>query len=68
MALKANYPTLEKTAPDEELFALVARDRSSPRTVVLWIAENIATAPEDKLREALECALRMRRYPSRAAD
>ena len=68
MALKRNNPTLDKTADEEEVFALVARDQSSPKTVILWIAENIRTAPAEKLREALECAPRMRRHPSKAAD
>ena len=68
MALKHNNPTLEKTADDEEIFALVTRDQSSPETVCFWIMRNIRTAPDEKLREALDCALRMRRHPSRAAD
>ena len=51
--------------PDEPLFVLRARDRSAPGVVVDWIRANIETAPESKLREALDQALRMRRYPYR---
>lgn len=50
-----------------ETFVLHAQDYSAPKTVVLWIAENIDTAPAEKLREALECALRMRAFKGRKA-
>jgi hypothetical protein len=62
MALKSNCTTLPKIAPDEEMFVLRAQDASAAKTVALWIAENILTAPEQKLKEALDCALRMRLY------
>jgi hypothetical protein len=49
----------------EQTFTLRAQDRSSARTVAFWILENIETAPEEKLRHALEDAFRMRRWPTR---
>jgi hypothetical protein len=68
MALKKDYPTLNKVKNDEEIFVLRAQDASSAKLVVLWIAENLQ-APDDKLREAFECALRMRSYEhTKAAD
>jgi hypothetical protein len=53
----------------QHTFTLVAQDRSAPATIAFWIQQNIETAPEDKLRTALEDALAMRKYsPRKAAD
>ena len=40
---------------------------SAPQTVAFWIAQNIVNdgCPDEKLREALECALKMRRTLAR---
>ncbi len=46
-------------------FTLVEQDRTAPATIVDWIGRNIETAPEDKLRDALERALTFRRFNSR---
>lgn len=62
---------LTKIADDEEVFALRGRDLSAPGTVCFWIAANIENqnCSDEKLREALDCALRMRRQIfRRAAD
>lgn len=48
-----------------ERFTLHAQDFSAPTVVVEWIKQNIETAPERKLRDALDCALRMRQYTNR---
>ncbi len=61
MATKQNNPTLKKTGDNEEIFVLRAQDQSAPRSVILWIADNLH-APDEKLRDAFECALRMRRH------
>lgn len=61
MATKTDNPTLYKTADNEEIFVLRAQDRSAPRSVILWIADNLH-ASDEKLRDAFECALRMRRH------
>ncbi len=47
-------------ARGERTFTLVARDISSPEVICEWIKQNINTAPEEKLNEALEAALEMR--------
>jgi hypothetical protein len=47
-------------ARGDETFTLVGQDRSAPRTIAYWILENIETAPEQKLVDALHDALRMR--------
>lgn len=47
-------------ARGDETFTLVGQDLSSPRVICEWLKENIDKAPERKLREAFECALRMR--------
>jgi hypothetical protein len=68
MATKLNSPTLKKTGDHEEIFVLRAQDASAPRSIVLWIADNLH-ASDDKLRDAFECALRMRKHPkTKAAD
>lgn len=64
MATKMKNPTLQKTGDNEEIFVLRAQDQSAPRSVVLWIADNLH-ASDEKLRDAFECALRMRRHSDR---
>lgn len=49
----------------QKTFTLIAQDRTAPKTICQWIASNIGNASDDKLREALEAALTMRRYPHR---
>jgi hypothetical protein len=61
MATKRNSLTLQKTGDNEEIFVLRAQDASAPRSVILWIADNLH-ASDEKLREAFECALRMRKH------
>jgi hypothetical protein len=68
MATKLTSLSLKKIGDQEEIFVLRAQDASAPRSVILWIAENLH-ATDDKLRDAFECALRMRRHPkTKAAD
>ena len=68
MGTKMTSSALKKAGDQEEIFVLRAQDASAPRTVMLWIADNLH-APDDKLRDAFECAMRMRRHPkARAAD
>ncbi len=65
MATKKESKVLERAKEDEDVFVLRAQDYTSAKTIVLWIAENIEEAPPEKLREALEVALKMQRYPNR---
>lgn len=65
MGYKANDKCLEKAADNEMLFVLRAQDKSSPKVVLHWIAKNFENASEEKLREAFECALHMRKWPNR---
>ena len=67
MATKRDYPLLDKAADNEELFVLRAQDVSAPQTVAFWCAQNITNdnCSDAKLREAFECALRMRRWKMR---
>jgi hypothetical protein len=68
MATKSTNPSLKKVGEQEEIFVLRAQDASAPRSVILWIADNLH-ASDEKLRDAFECALRMRRHPkTKAAD
>jgi hypothetical protein len=61
MATKLNNPSLKKVGDHEEIFVLRAQDASAPRNVILWIADNLH-ASDEKLRDAFECALRMRKH------
>lgn len=58
-----------ETADRESLerFTLIGKDQTAAATVCDWIGRNIDTAPADKLREALDCALRMRETRHRKA-
>jgi hypothetical protein len=68
MATRHNSLTLNKVGDHEEIFVLRAQDASAPRSVILWIADNLH-ASDEKLREAFECALRMRKHTkTKAAD
>jgi phosphatidylethanolamine-binding protein (PEBP) family uncharacterized protein len=48
----------------QETFTLVAQDLSAPATIIHWIEINIGNevTPDEKLREAFERALKMRRF------
>lgn len=48
-------------------FTLVGQDLSSPRTIAFWILENIESCPAEKLKEALDKAIRMRALQNRKA-
>lgn len=50
---------LDKIPESEELFLLRAQDESAPSIVMKWIDENLYTAPETKIRNAVEVAIRM---------
>lgn len=52
-------------ANGEQLFTLRSQDMTMPRTICFWIMENINSCSEDKLRHALEDALRARKWPNR---
>ncbi|HET6207810.1 MAG TPA: hypothetical protein VFD98_13435 [Terracidiphilus sp.] len=67
MATKHTDTCIQKAADDEPLFVLRAQDQSSPSVVMFWIACNFPNAPEDKLREAFDLALSMRKWPNRKA-
>jgi hypothetical protein len=65
MGYKSTDSCIAKAADNEMLFVLRSQDISSPRLVLEWIKENLETAPEDKLREAFECAINMKNWPNR---
>lgn len=52
-------------ANGEQRFTLRAQDVTTPKTICFWIMENIETSGEEKLRHALEDALRARKWPHR---
>lgn len=52
---------LGKAKDDEMLFILRAQDITSPIVILEWMKLSFHSLPEDKLREAFECALEMRK-------
>lgn len=69
MAIRSQNTTLDKVGETEEIFVLRGRDMAAPQTICFWIAANITneSCPDEKLFEALACALRMRRAEGRRA-
>ena len=61
MGYKKDDPCLEKAFDDERLFVLMTRDAQAPQAVLEWIKLSLYSQPEEKLREAFECALEMAR-------
>jgi hypothetical protein len=52
-------------ANGEQLFTLRSQDITMPQSICFWIMLNINTASEEKLRHALNDALRARKWPNR---
>ncbi len=66
---KHNSPCLDKAGDNEPIFVLRGKDYSTPRIILLWMAENVNTISTDKLQDAFETvkqcmALDYRKYPS----
>jgi hypothetical protein len=61
MGYKDNDACLNKAFPDERLFILMTRDNTAPLVVLEWIKMNMFTQSEEKLKEAFETALEMKR-------
>ena len=61
MGYKKDDPCLKKAFDTERLFVLMTRDITAPLTVLEWIKMNIELQPEEKLREAFDCAMQMKR-------
>ena len=53
---------LGKADDNEMLFILRAQDVTSPMVVLEWLKINFLNLPEEKAREAFECALEMRKH------
>jgi hypothetical protein len=49
----------------QDTFTLVEQDASAPGTICDWITRNIETAPAEKLRTALERAIKFRAFGKR---
>jgi hypothetical protein len=58
------FDCYKAAAPDEPMFVLLARDRSAPTVVETWASlyESRPDHKPEKLREARECAKRMREW------
>lgn len=59
MSTKKDSSCLFNAKDDEEIFVLLARDAKSPEVIVEWIKQSIRTQTPDKLRSALEVAIKM---------
>lgn len=56
---------LSKAKDNEMLFVLRGQDMTSPQVVLEWIKVNFNHLPEDKLKEAFNCALKMKETKGR---
>lgn len=54
-----------KAKDNEMLFILRAQDFTSPQIVLEWIKLNFNNCPDDKLTEAFNCALEMKKCSHR---
>ncbi len=61
MGYKHDDTCINKAFDEEQLFVLMARDKNAPATVLHWIALSVNDQPEQKLREAFEGAMEMKR-------
>lgn len=59
MGYKNDDTCILKAYEDERLFVLMARDPQAPEVIIKWIAHSLGNQPDDKIREALECAIEM---------
>lgn len=60
------YDAYNKAKDDEPLFTLLARDRFAPMLIEMWAQweENRVGADNEKVKEAKECAMEMRKWYS----
>jgi hypothetical protein len=65
MFTKQNNNCWKNAKEDEPVFVLRGQDVSSPNVVMEWINLNINTAPVEKLQEAFDCVLAMRKYQNK---
>lgn len=56
---------IQKAGEEEPLFVLRGADISSPRLVLLWMAENEGSISDEKMRAAFDCVMEMRNFPGR---
>lgn len=63
--LKEGNATWEKVKPNEPVFILRGQDVTAPEIVLAWIAKNLDTVSETKIKEAFHTVLEMRRFDSR---
>lgn len=62
---KDNNETLAKVPVTEPIFVLRAQDKGAPAMIMLWIANNVDTVSEEKLKQAFGTAMEMRRFEQR---
>lgn len=60
--LRSPRSCLNRSAPDEPLFVLCARDHTAPAAIRLWASMNHGIQPPDKLQNALDTADHMEKW------
>lgn len=65
MGFKKTDSCLKKVADDEMIFVLRAQDKSAPRVILHWMAKNFDFVSEEKLREAFEVAMEMKKWKNK---
>lgn len=65
MATAEHNPTLEKAKANEPVFTLRGQDKSSPKMILVWMAENFENLSQQRLMEAFDCVMAMKKWPNR---
>jgi hypothetical protein len=62
---KTNSSALDKAKENEPIFVLRGQDKSSPKLIFAWMAENFENLSNQRLQEAFDTAMAMKRWPNR---
>ncbi len=62
---KLNNNCLEKAKDNEPIFVLRGQDKSSPKIIFAWMAQNFENLSSQRLQEAFDTAMAMKRWPNR---
>jgi hypothetical protein len=62
---KVNSAALQKAKDNEPIFVLRGQDKSSPKLILAWMAENFENLSNQRLQEAFDTLMAMKRWPNR---
>jgi hypothetical protein len=62
---KVTDPCLKKAADNEPVFVLRAQDKSTPKHILMWLADNEWNLDDERVRECFESVMAARHWPYR---